>query len=145
MKSFHPSKLSRDSADVFRAAEEAPIEVTRRDGQSLTLMSSQENDERNELLELAAQIIAITTLDDGRTLTDRFADHFSWILVLPQEDRDRCASELISAARASFATKQAHLAISTLIAWKETATAYAEGWANEPLDWLAQRELVERP
>ena len=40
------SDLSKHSADVFAEAEEHPVHVTRRDGETLVLMSQREMDAR---------------------------------------------------------------------------------------------------
>jgi hypothetical protein len=143
---FQSSDLSRSSAEVFAAAADHPVEVTRRDGESLVLMSQTTDRARNSLLELAAQLIAVSTSLEG-TLAERMSDRFPWMLALNADDRERCATEILAASRASFATKQPHLAIAELTAWKETATAVAAGLGNSPVDWLDEddAESVERP
>ena len=72
-ESFQSSDLSRHSSKVFAAAVEHPIRVTRRDGESLVLMSQRESDARESLLQLAAQIIG-AAIDDEGTLAERMAD-----------------------------------------------------------------------
>jgi hypothetical protein len=145
-KVFQSSDLSRSSAEVFAAASDHPVEVTRRDGESLVLMSEREDRARNSLLELAAQLIAVATSLEG-TLPERMSDRFPWMLALSEEDRELCASEILAAARASFTTKQAHLAIAELTAWRETATAVAAGLGKTPIEWLDEDdfEAVARP
>jgi hypothetical protein len=54
------SELSRHSADVFAKAEEGAIEVTRRDGEPLVLLTKREDDERDLALEIASQLIAVS-------------------------------------------------------------------------------------
>lgn len=132
---FQSSDLSRSSAEVFAAAAEHPVEVTRRDGESLILMSQSTDRARNSLLELAAQLIAVSTSLEG-TLVERMSAHFPWMLALSVDDRELCATEILAAARASFATKQPYLALAELTAWKETAIALAAGLGNAPVDWL---------
>lgn len=75
------------------------------------------------------------------------SDHYPWMLALSLPDREQCTEGILSAARASFATNQAHLAISTLHAWRETATAVAAGLGEAPVTWLDAKddEFVERP
>lgn len=75
-----------------------------------------EVDRRKQLFEFAAQLIAITT-DDRGTLSERMADHFPWMLALSDSDQQRCAKDLVNAARASFATEQPTLAIMELSSW----------------------------
>jgi hypothetical protein len=141
---FQSSELSRASADVFAAAVDHPIRVTRRDGESLVLMSESADQARASLLELAAQLVAVSTSTDG-TLAGRMSDRFPWMLALSPADQDACAKDVITAARASFATNQPHLAIAELTAWRETATAIAGGLGTEPVEWLDDAENVERP
>ncbi|HRN28894.1 MAG TPA: prevent-host-death protein [Terrimesophilobacter sp.] len=141
---FQSSELSRNSASVFAAAEEHPITVTRRDGETLVLMSEREASARDRLYEFAAQIIAATT-DDRGSLAERMADRFPWMLALSSEDRETAAADLVRAARASFATKQAHLAFAELSAWRETAEALAAGLMGGAVDWFDAEVTVERP
>lgn len=142
--SFQSSELSRSSADVFAAAADHPVRVTRRDGESLVLMSESADAARISLLELAAQLVAVSTSTQG-TLAARMSDRFPWMLALSPADRESCASDVLAAARASFATNQPHLAIAELASWRETATAIAAGLGREPVGWLADSETVERP
>ncbi|WP_105034532.1 prevent-host-death protein [Cryobacterium aureum] len=141
------SDLSKHSADVFAEAEDHTVQITRRDGEPLVLMSQREADARALLLQFAADLITVT-LDDEGTLSSRMADRFPWMLALSPGDQAQCAKDLVNAARASFATGQAHLAIAELTSWRETATALAAGLASYPvesLEWLEDAELVERP
>ncbi len=141
---FQSSDLSRSSAEVFAAAADHPVEVTRRDGESLVLMSGSADRARTSLLELAAQLVAVSTSTDG-TLATRMSDRFPWMLALSATDQEACANDVLSAARASFATNQPHLAIAELTSWRETATAIAAGLGKEPVEWLDDAELIERP
>ncbi|WP_368086119.1 prevent-host-death protein [Arthrobacter sp. UNCCL28] len=120
------------------------MKVTRRDGESLVLMSESANAARVSLLELAAQLVAVSTSMEG-TLADRMSDRFPWMLALSPDDRAACAEKVLAAARASFATNQPHLAIAELTSWRETATALAAGLGREPVEWLDASESVQRP
>jgi len=119
------SDLSKHSAEVFAEAENHPVTVTRRDGESLVLMSQREADARNELLNIAATLITVS-LEDG-PLTNRMASRYPWMYALTPQDQEQCARDLIDAARASFSTLQPHLAITKLTSWRETAAANAAG------------------
>ncbi|WP_325548148.1 prevent-host-death protein [Flexivirga sp.] len=141
---FPSSDLSRHSTKVFEAAEDQPVAVTRRDGEDLVLMSKREADARAELLNFAAQIIAAST-DDRGTLPERMANAFPWMLALSENGRDKCAHELVEAARGSFATGQPYLAIATMTAWRETAINMAAGYGSEPVEWFDEGVPVERP
>jgi dsDNA-binding SOS-regulon protein len=143
-RTFQSSDLSRRPLSVFAAAEDHPVEVTRRDGEDLVLMSKREADARQQMLAFAGQLIAAATSDRG-SLAERMAENFPWMLALSAEDREQCAKELLEAARASFATGQAHLAFAELTAWQETATAIAAGLGRAPVEWLEVDETVERP
>lgn len=144
-KVFQSSDLSRLPQPVFEAAGSAPVEITRRDDESLIMMSKSESDARDSLLELAAQLIAITLEDDEVPLGTRMAERFDWMFALDPVDREKCAADLIRAARASFSTKQAHLAIAELTAWQSTAYALAAGQSNDSIQWIEKLESVEKP
>lgn len=141
---FQSSELSRSPGDVFAAAASHPVDVTRRDGETLVLMTKGANNAQKSLLQLAAQLIAVATSTDG-TFAERMSDRFPWMLALSATDQKACAEEILNAARASFATNQPHLAIAELTAWQETATAIAAGLGNEPIEWLDEPIAVERP
>ena len=138
------SDLSKHSAEVFAEAEDHPVIVTRRDGESLVLMSQREAEARTGLLNFAAQLITVT-LETAGTLAERMAKPFPWMLALSPADRATCAQELLDAARASFATDQPHLAIAEMTSWKETAAAIAAGLRTIDVKWLADGDLVQRP
>lgn len=137
------SDLSKHSAQVFAEAEDHPVTVTRRDGESLVLMSQREADARAELLQLAAQLITVT-LEDG-PWENRMENRFPWMLAFSPGGRARCARALVDAARASFATGHPHLALAELTSWRETAAAITAGLGAQPVEWLDDDEPVERP
>jgi hypothetical protein len=141
---FQSSELSRASAEAFAAAADHPVQITRRDGESLVLMSESTDRARAALLELAAQLIAVTTSTEG-TLATRMSDRFPWMLALSEADREACSANIVAAARASLATNEPHLAVAELAAWRETATAIAAGLGKETVEWLDDAETVERP
>ena len=143
-RTFQSSDLSRKSQSVFAAAENHPVDVTRRDGEDLVLMSKTESNARDQLLSFAAQLIAVA-IDDRGSLAERMSNSFPWMLALKPADRDRCAREVLDAARASFATGQPHLAVSEMLAWEETAVAIAAGLGQSPVEWLDDDIDVERP
>lgn len=138
------SDLNKHSAEVFAEAEDHPVTVTRRDGESLVLMSQREADGRTRLLEFAAQLITVA-LDDRGSLAERMANAFPWMLALSRADRESCARELVDAARASFSTGQPYLVMVEFASWKETAAAVAAGLDNSDLEWLDEPVEVERP
>ena len=107
-------------------------------------MSEQDDNAREELLRLAAELIAVA-VDDQGTLVERMSHRFSWMLALDEKDRAACTADLIRAARASFSTGARPLLLSTLDSWRETAEAIALGLDKVPVDWLDKPERVERP
>ncbi|WP_426625595.1 prevent-host-death protein [Leifsonia sp. McL0607] len=141
---FHSSDLSRHSTRVFAAAEAHPVEVTRRDGEDLVLMSKREASAREGLLQLAATLIGVAT-DTRGSLAERMSAALPWMLALNPEDRAACADELLDAARASFSTGEAHLAVAALRSWRETATALAAGLGELSVEWIDTGLPVARP
>src|SRR5690625_2251664 len=105
-ESFKSSELSRASAEVFAAAADHPITVTRRDGEPLVLMSEREDHARSELLMLASKLISISNIEDDN-LVRFMSEQFPWMLALSPEDQKTCAQEVLKAAKASFSTGQA--------------------------------------
>jgi hypothetical protein len=138
------SELSRNSAEVFAAAEQGPVEVTRRDGETLVLTTKREASAHERVLEVAAQLIA-ASLDDRGTLVDRLAQPFPWIKLLSIEDQAACAKEIIDTARGAFTVKQPLLILSTINGWQNTAAAVAAGWGTIEHEWLDQPIRVEKP
>ena len=138
------SDLSKHPARIFAEAEEHPVQVTRRDGETLVLMSQREVDAGAQLLQLAADLITVT-LDDEGTLATRMVQKFEWMRALSTADQEACARDLVDAARASFATGQAHLALAELTSWRETAAAVAAGLTGLPVEWLEDPAPAERP
>lgn len=125
------TELSRASAGIFAAAADHLVRITRRDGEPMVLMSESADQAWTSLLQLAAQLVAVTTSAE-ETLADRMSDRFPWMLALSAAHRDACAEAVLAAARASFATYQPHLAVAELTAWPETATAIAAGLCENP-------------
>ncbi|OAV61845.1 hypothetical protein [Enteractinococcus helveticum] len=107
-------------------------------------MSEHEDHARGELLRLASKLISIPNVQDD----DRggsMSEQFPWMLALSPADQRTCSREVLHAARASLSTGQAHIALSTLTSWQETANAIAAGLGDEPVDWIDDSQLVERP
>jgi hypothetical protein len=141
---FQSSELSRASAEIFAAAADHPVHITGRVGESFMLMSESADRAREALLELADQLVAIST-SKGGPLSDHVRDRFPWMLALSPDDQDACAAAILAAARASFATRQPQLAIAELTSWRETATAIADGLGKKPIEWLDEAESGGSP
>jgi PHD/YefM family antitoxin component YafN of YafNO toxin-antitoxin module len=138
------SALSRDSHAVFAAAEKSPVEVTRRDGESLVLTTKRQFEAQDEILEAAAQLIAVS-LDSKGTLVDRMAGPFPWIKLLNPADQEECARSIIDTARGAFTVHQPARFLVELTAWRDTAEAVAAGWNTEAIDWIDSADAVARP
>lgn len=138
------SELSRNSAAVFSAAEEAPVEVSRRDGESLILTTKREAAAHERILEIAAQLIAVS-LDDNGTLEDRLARPFPWIKLLSVQDQRTCARDIIDTARGAFVVNQPGRILTEIKAWQDTAEAVAAGWGQDEPEWLREPVTVTKP
>ncbi|MCR6713327.1 MAG: prevent-host-death protein [Demequina sp.] len=143
-KTVQSSDLSRHSAEVFAAADRHAVRITRRDGEPLLLMSEGEDRARQELVAIAGTLLAAATDGTGNA-TERIVAAYPWMLALNEAERATCAQELLIAARASFATGQPRLALSTLESWRETACAIAEGLDRLPVEWLDEPVIVPAP
>jgi len=143
---FKSSELSRNAKALFAAAEGDGVEITRRDGGNLILMTQAEADGRDQLLRFAGDLVIAST-DDRDTFANQLADRLPWMLALSPDDREACAKDVLDAARASFSTGKAHLAIAMVTSWCETAKLIAAGVTAEPVEWLEDSTdlVVERP
>ncbi|MGL5908409.1 MAG: type II toxin-antitoxin system Phd/YefM family antitoxin, partial [Phycicoccus sp.] len=56
-RTFRSSELSRNSREVFEAADRGPVLITRRDGEALVLSGAGEADRSRRGLELAAAVV----------------------------------------------------------------------------------------
>ncbi len=84
--------------------------------------------------------------DDRGTLVERMIDRFPWIGVFKPEGQQECVRALIDAARTAFATNSPRVAMMTLIPWRETASAIAEGLAPvEDDEWYDEPVIVPNP
>lgn len=107
-------------------------------------MSEREDHARSELLRLASKLISVSSIEED-DLVRFMGEQFPWILALNPADQRTCSMEVLNAARASFSTGQAYLALVTLTSWQETATAIAAGLGDEPVEWSDDSQSVERP
>lgn len=69
------------TTDVFAAAVDHPVRVSRRDGEALVLTSESADQACAALLELAFQLVAVSTITDG-SLASPVSDRFPWMLAL---------------------------------------------------------------
>lgn len=139
------SELSRNSAEVFHAAERGPVLVTRRDAEPLVLTSKAAADETDQVLSAAASLIGVAVMVDPEVFAQRLTDAFPWAAALSENERALFADELVASARACFSLKQHNLFLGTLNGWRGTAEAYAAGLRNTPIDWLDVAAEVTDP
>lgn len=138
------SDLSKKSAEVFAQAEQGPVTVTRRDGESMVLMAAHRVVEMDVLLDSAASFTQALLRAQPEPVT-AMAEVYPWMMALSQTDRAACASELRDAALASFSTGQARLLEEAVASWRGTAEAIAAGLTDGPAQLLHDQPLVERP
>ncbi len=139
------SELSRNPAAVFLAAEQGPVTITRRDGETLVMETKAASDERQEILQIASAFIAIAVSTNSDEFLDGLAGPFPWIALLSKREQRDFSTDLVNIARACFAVNQHKLLIGTINGWKATAEAYAAGLGREPIVWLPESEDAENP
>lgn len=145
-RSASSSDLSRNPAQVFRAADEGPVTITRRDGESLTLLRSETVEREHRALELAAQLVAVSLAPGDTSFADRLLGPFPWLGFLPGEQRERFASEVVEVSRACASISSFDRLFIVLSEWRATAEAVASGYISDTeLDWLDEPEAVGDP
>ncbi|ROP72460.1 prevent-host-death protein [Curtobacterium sp. PhB115] len=144
-RSVQSSDLSRHAKQVFAAAEEEPLEVTRRDGKPLVLTTKERSDDDDAVLEIAAQLIAAVTVNEQLPLHDRLAVPYPWIKLLSRDDQKRFAREIVDVARGSFSLRQPRRLLLEMQAWRNSAEAIAAGWGARDPEVLEAPVAVERP
>jgi len=144
-RTVQSSDLSRHAKDVFAAAEQEPLEVTRRDGAPLVLTTKERSDEDEAVLDIAAELIAAVTVNEELPLHERLAIPYPWIGMLSREDQRQFAREIVEVARGSFALRQPRRLLLEMQAWRNSAEAIAAGWGAVDPELLARPVVVEKP
>ncbi|GAA1492938.1 MULTISPECIES: prevent-host-death protein [Curtobacterium] len=144
-RTVQSSDLSRHAKDVFAAAEQEPLEVTRRDGAPLVLTTKERSDEDEAVLDIAAELIAAVTVNEELPLHERLAIPYPWIGMLSREDQRQFAREIVEVARGSFALRQPRRLLLEMQAWRNSAEAIAAGWGSVEPEPLARPVVVEKP
>jgi PHD/YefM family antitoxin component YafN of YafNO toxin-antitoxin module len=140
------SDLSRNPAQVFRAAEDGPVTITRRDGESLILLRSSTVEREHEALGLAASLVAASLAPGSLSFAERLIVPFPWLGFLPVEQRENFASEVVEVSRACASISNFDRLFVVLAEWKATAEAIAFGYTPDAeLDWLDAAEPVSDP
>lgn len=140
------SDLSRNPGQVFRAADQGPVTITRRDGEPLTLLPSRTVEREHEALRLASHLVAASLAPGEESFTSRLLGPFPWLGFLPGEQREAFAAEIVEVARACAAISSFDRLFIVLAEWKATAEAVAAGYTHDDeLDWLDEPATVEDP
>lgn len=140
------SDLSRNPAQVFRAAEDGPVTITRRDGEPLTLIRSSTVEREHEALALAANLVAASLAPGPGSFAERLVVPFPWLGFLPAGQREQFASEIVEVSRACASISNFDRLFVVLAEWKATAEAMALGYTPDAdLDWLDAAEPVTDP
>ena len=140
------SDLSRNPAQVFRAADDGPVTITRRDGEPLTLLRSSTVEREHEALGLAASLVAASLAPGRSSFAERRIVPFPWLGFLPVEQREHFASEIVEVARACASISNFDRLFAVLAEWKATAETIALGYTPDgELDWLDAAEPVNDP
>ena len=145
-RTVQSSELSRNSREVFEAADQGPVLITRRDGDSLVLTKASQVDYERKGLELAAALVAASLAPDDRPFVERLRQPFPWLALLSPTDQDSFAVEIIDIARACAAVSRFDRLLLTLHSWEATAEAVASGYSpDDELEWLDSAEPVDDP
>jgi prevent-host-death family protein len=131
------SELSRNSANVFKAAEEGPVTITRRGGEPLILLTASEFDREHEGTELAAHLVSASLGDPQVPFTERLRGPFPWMVFLSDADQEAFAREIVAITRACASVGRFEKALITLRAWRSTAEVISAGYTpDDPLEWI---------
>ncbi|WP_104063787.1 type II toxin-antitoxin system Phd/YefM family antitoxin [Arthrobacter sp. 4R501] len=138
------SELSRNPANVFKAAEEGPVRITRRDGEPLVLLTSTEFDREHEGAELAAHLVTASLGDPQVPFVERLRGPFPWIAFLSEADEAAFAREIVAITRACASVGRFDKALVALRAWRSTAEAISAGYTpDDQLDWIEPTAVAD--
>jgi PHD/YefM family antitoxin component YafN of YafNO toxin-antitoxin module len=136
-RSVASSELSRNSAAVFAAAEQGPIEITRRDGEDFVLAKASDLAKERRAISIAADLVAASLSTSGVNLADRLRGPFPWIEFLAPQSQVRFATEIVDVARACAAVGQFSRLLVVFEAWRSSAETIANGYTpDDELEWL---------
>lgn len=144
-RSVQSSELSRNAREVFKAADEGPIVVTRRDGEDLVLSTRQDVEAERMGVELASHLVAASLAPGEIPFAERLMSVFPWMEFLREEHRQEFAEEVVRVARACAAVSRYERLLITLSSWQDSAEAIAAGYAGTQTDWLDEGETVPDP
>ncbi len=145
-RTVQSSELSRNSASVFKAVDQGPVIITRRDGETLILTKESDLAHQREGLELAAHLVAASLAPNDVLFVDRLRGPFPWVEFFSPSDREAFAQEIVDVARACATMSRFDRLLVTVGAWHSTAQAIADGYTpDEDLEWLDVPEPVADP
>ncbi len=144
-RSVQSSELSRNSREVFKAADEGPVIVTRRDGEDLVLESRQNVETERAGVELASHLVAASLAPSDAPFAERLMSVFPWMEFLSASGREEFAEEVVRVARACAAVSRYERLLITLNSWQDSAVAISMGYADRQVEWLDEGETVPDP
>ncbi len=145
-RTVQSSELSRNSASVFKAVDQGPVIITRRDGETLILTKESDLANQREGLDLAAHLVAASLAPNDVPFVDRLRGPFPWVEFFSPSDREAFAQEIVDVARACATMSRFDRLLVTVGAWHSTAQAIADGYTpDEDLEWLDVPEPVADP
>ena len=142
-RTVRSSELSRNSREVFEAADQGPVLITRRDGDSLVLTKASQVEHDRRGLELATAVVAASLAPGDQPFVERLRQPFPWLALLSLADQEAFSVEVVDVARACAAISRFDRLLLTLHSWKATAEEVAAGHlADDELEWLGAAEPV---
>lgn len=145
-RSVQSSELSRNSAAVFIAAEEGPVDITRRDGEDFVLMTARRAEQDSRALTIAFELVAASTTDGPSSLIERLRGPYPWLEFLTADERGRFVREIVDVTRACAAVRTYDRLLATFEAWHASAVAIAQGYTpDDALEWLDEPVRVPDP
>ena len=140
------SELSRNSAAVFAAAEQGPVDITRRDGEGFVLLRAADAAKERQALAVAAEFVTASLSTSEEALSERLRGPFPWVEFLSPSARAAFAEELLAVTRACAAVGQFRPLLVTFEAGRSTAEAIAAGYPpDSDLPWLNDGVRVADP
>lgn len=145
-RTVQSSELSRNSREVFEAADQGPVLITRRDGDALVLTKASQADDDRKGLELASALVAVSLAPNDVPFTERLRTPFPWLALLSLSEQEAFAKEIVDVARGCAAVSRYDQLLATLHAWMATAEAVAAGYTpDDELQWLDTAQPVVDP
>ncbi len=141
------SDLSRKSKEVAQLADQGPVTITRRDGESLLLVRESDAERSRHGQQVAAQIVGAAVSVWPKSFVESLRQPFPWIEFLGPKGRDAFAHEVFDVARACATFGTFERLDSTISSWQATAEAVALGIdpAGGDLEWLDEPQTVPNP